>query len=152
MSPSIWLMKEGWRRQGQRLNVTAQWCNHLTWDRVSNQSQHDLTSCFFWKTLVVGPARVWTHNLLLLSRTLLSQLLTRQHCLSELKAKVVAHFEVVSKMNKVHSNLNIACQQHLYLTNWQKRQPVYGLHSYTFVAEAMHGNGCSMYIHVQCMV
>ena len=26
---------QGWRRQGQRLNVTAQWRDHLNWERVS---------------------------------------------------------------------------------------------------------------------
>ena len=38
--------KEVWRRQGQRLNVTAHWRDHLNWDKVFNHSQHDLTSYF----------------------------------------------------------------------------------------------------------
>ena len=42
-SPSIWLLKEGWGRQGQRLNFTTHWRDHLNWDKVSNHSQHDLT-------------------------------------------------------------------------------------------------------------
>ena len=29
---------------GQRLNATAQWRDHLNWDKVSNHRQHDLTS------------------------------------------------------------------------------------------------------------
>ena len=28
-SSSIWLMREGWRREGQQLNVIAQWRGHL---------------------------------------------------------------------------------------------------------------------------
>ena len=54
--PSISLMKEGWRRQGQRFTcyVTTQWRDHLNWDRLSNYSRYDLNS--FLKTLVVGPA------------------------------------------------------------------------------------------------
>ena len=68
----FWLMKEEWRRHGQRLNVTAQWRDHLNWDKVSNHSQqHHLTS--FLKTLVVGPAVVWTYDLQL-GRPVLSQL------------------------------------------------------------------------------
>ena len=63
-SPSSWLMKEGLRGQGQRLNFTAQWRDHLIW-QISNHSHHDFTSCFFFKTLVVGLAGAWTHDLLL---------------------------------------------------------------------------------------
>ena len=50
MSPSIWLMKEGWRRQSQRLNVTAQWRDHLHWDEVLKHCRHDLTG--FLKALL----------------------------------------------------------------------------------------------------
>ena len=67
----FWLIKEEWRKQVQWLNVTAQWRDHLNWDRVSNHSQHHLTS--FFKTLVVGPAEVWTYDLPL-GRPVLSQL------------------------------------------------------------------------------
>ena len=86
---------------------------------------------FFKDPVVVGLAGVWAQDLLPLSRLLLSQLLTRRHCLSELKAKVVGHFEVVSKINKVHSNLNIASQHsiNVYLTNQQKWRLVNGLYS-----------------------
>ena len=151
MSPSIWLMKEGLRRQANGLLSPPN--DAIIWTETKSQIRASMISpAVFFKTLVVSLAGVWTHDLLLLSRTLFSQLLTKQHCLSELKAKVVAYFEVVSKMNKVHSNLNIASHKHLHLANQQKWQPVHGLYSYTFVAEAMYGNGCSMYIHVQCMV
>ena len=57
----FWLMKEGWRRQGQPLKVTAQWRDYLNQDKLLNHSQHDLTSLS--KALVVVPAGVWAHDL-----------------------------------------------------------------------------------------
>ena len=57
---------QGWRRQGQRLNVTAQWCDHLNWASV-------ISPVFSFKTLVDGPAGVWTRDLPL-SRPALFQL------------------------------------------------------------------------------
>ena len=51
----FWLMKEGWKRQGQLLNVTALWHDRFNWDKISihkpAQSHH-----FFL-------ALVWTHDL-----------------------------------------------------------------------------------------
>ena len=40
---------QGWRRQGQRLNVTAQWRDHLNWERGFTAS---MISPVFLKTLV----------------------------------------------------------------------------------------------------
>ena len=51
---------QGWRRQGQQLNVTAQWRDHLKWERDFTAS---MISPVFFKTLVDGLAGVWTHNL-----------------------------------------------------------------------------------------
>ena len=31
----FWLMKEGWRRQGEWLNVTALWQDRFNWDKIS---------------------------------------------------------------------------------------------------------------------
>ena len=44
---------QGWRRQGQRLNVTAQWRDHLKLRKA--HSKHDLTS--FFKDLGWGSGR-----------------------------------------------------------------------------------------------
>ena len=41
----------GWRRQGQRLNVTAQWHDHLKWERDFTAS---MISAVFFKTSVDG--------------------------------------------------------------------------------------------------
>ena len=41
----------GWRRQGQRLNVTAQWRDHLKWERDFTAS---MISAVFFKTSVDG--------------------------------------------------------------------------------------------------
>ena len=73
----------------------------------------------------------WSEHLLLLGTVALPTANHARHCLSKLKAKVVAHFEVVSKMNKVGRNLNIASQHSInfYLTNQQKWWPVHGLYS-----------------------
>ena len=51
---------QGWRRQGQRLNATAQWRDHLNWERGFTAS---MISPVFLKTLVDSPAEVWTHDL-----------------------------------------------------------------------------------------
>ena len=67
----FWPMKEEWRKQVQRLNVTTQWRDHLNWGKNSNHSQHDLTS--FLKTPVSGPTGVWIQDLRL-CRLVLSQL------------------------------------------------------------------------------
>ena len=61
---------QGWRRQGQRLNVTAQWRDHLNWERGFTAS---MISPVFLKTLVDGPAAVWAHDFPL-SRPALFQL------------------------------------------------------------------------------
>ena len=41
-------MKEGMgdevSRQGQQLNVTAKWRDHINWDKTSNHSLQDLTN------------------------------------------------------------------------------------------------------------
>ena len=67
--------KKGWRRQRQRLNVTAVWRKHLNWGQIFNHSQHKLTSSL--KTLVVDLARVWAHDFPL-GRPALSQQGTRE--------------------------------------------------------------------------
>ena len=56
-SASNWSTRTG-RGQGQRLNVTA---HHLNWERSLTASMISLV--FFLKTLVDGPAGVWTHDL-----------------------------------------------------------------------------------------
>ena len=56
-SASNWSTRTG-RRQGQRLNVTA---HHLNWERSLTASMISLVFCL--KTLVDGPAGVWTHDL-----------------------------------------------------------------------------------------
>ena len=56
-SASNWSTRTG-RRQGQRLNVTT---HHLNWERSLTASMISLV--FFLKTLVDGPAGVWTHDL-----------------------------------------------------------------------------------------
>ena len=55
--PLLWPMTEGWRRQGQRLIVTAQWRDRLNWDKVSNHSQQiNMISPVFWRLwLLVRP-------------------------------------------------------------------------------------------------
>ena len=54
--PSNWLMKEGLRRQGQWLNITTQWCNHLNWDKILNH-------CYcYLKALGSGSVGVWIRN------------------------------------------------------------------------------------------
>ena len=57
-SASNWSTRTG-RRQGQRLNITAQWRNHLNWESTASM----ISLVFFKKTLVDGPAGVWTHDL-----------------------------------------------------------------------------------------
>ena len=52
--------KKRWRRQDQRLNVTAVWRKHLNWGQIFNHSQHKFTSSL--NTLVVDPAGLWTHD------------------------------------------------------------------------------------------
>ena len=47
---------KGGRIQGQWLNVTAQWWDHLNRHKILNHRQHDRTS--FLKTLIVGTAEV----------------------------------------------------------------------------------------------
>ena len=49
MSPSN--LRKGWNRKGQRLNVTAQWCDHLNWKMGFTAS---MISPVFLKTLVDG--------------------------------------------------------------------------------------------------
>ena len=61
---------QGWWRQGERLNVTAQWRDHLNWERRFTAS---MISPVIFKTLVGGPAGVSTHDLPL-SRPALFQL------------------------------------------------------------------------------
>ena len=61
---------QGWRRQGQRLNVTAKWRDHLNWKKGFTAS---MISPVFLKTLVDGPAAVWAHAIPL-SRPALFQL------------------------------------------------------------------------------
>ena len=56
-SASNWSTRTG-RTQGQRLNVTA---HHLNWERSLTASMISLVFCL--KTLVDGPAGVWTHDL-----------------------------------------------------------------------------------------
>ena len=58
-SPSIWPVKEGWRRLGQRLNVSVQLRKDMNEDNILNII--NLTS--FLKTLVVGPVGVWIQEL-----------------------------------------------------------------------------------------
>ena len=50
---------QGWRKQGQQLNITPQWCNHLNWEKGFTAS---MNSPVFLKTLVDGLAGVWTHD------------------------------------------------------------------------------------------
>ena len=50
---------QGWRKQGQRLNVTAN--DAIIWTK-KGVSQLAWSHQFFLKTLVDGPAAVWAHD------------------------------------------------------------------------------------------